>query len=106
MDSKTLSVGDSETERQSSYELTDFLSPFRNVQYYQFTTEGDAFLYRQVRKMVGAAVAMGLGRINETDIQRVLHDGDGSIIPLLAPAHGLYLGSVNYEREDGTTRKE
>ena len=56
-------------------------------------------MYRQVRKMVGAAVSMGLGRITEDDLQHVLKEGDGSIIPLLAPAHGLYLGSVNYEQE-------
>jgi tRNA U38,U39,U40 pseudouridine synthase TruA len=57
-------------------------------------------MYHQVRYMVGAMVKVGRGEWSEADIRRMLEE-DPKQTPfpppnLLAPAHGLFLRSVDY----------
>jgi len=63
-----------------------------------FHFEGDGFLYKMVRLLVGALVGIGLGKISPNEIQsRLAHPGR-SITPTrnVAPATGLFLFRVRY----------
>ncbi len=55
-----------------------------------------SFLHKQVRMMVGAICNVGLGRIKLLDIQNALALKAPLPSPFTAPAHGLYLKSVEY----------
>ncbi len=57
----------------------------------------DAFLPHQVRRMVGALVSVGLGKLGVEEYRSLL-DGPPSSAGPAAPAHGLYLISVEYAR--------
>jgi tRNA pseudouridine38-40 synthase len=59
------------------------------------TVEGDRFLYKMVRRIVGALVACGSGRLTQKDIRAALAGRPFQPFPT-APAHGLQLGSVEY----------
>jgi tRNA pseudouridine38-40 synthase len=58
----------------------------------------NAFLPHQVRRMVGAVVEVGKGLMSATDYAALLDGGPSSAGPA-APAHGLYLMRVEYDRE-------
>ncbi len=60
------------------------------------TVEGDRFLYKMVRRIVGALVACGSGRLTQKDIRAALA-GRPSPPFQTAPAQGLLLDSVEYE---------
>jgi tRNA pseudouridine38-40 synthase len=60
----------------------------------RFTASG--FLYRMVRNLVGGLVKVGLDRLSVEDFGRILRAKSRSEAPANAPAHGLYLASVNY----------
>ena len=57
---------------------------------------GNGFLWNQVRIMVSALVAAGLGESDFSSIQQVLIRGDRSLAPPPAPARGLTLLGVEY----------
>lgn len=64
--------------------------------------EGEGFLKQQVRNMVGALVAVATKKRPEDFVEKVLLQSNGpqTRIPSLfcAPAEGLYLVKVNYDR--------
>ncbi len=57
----------------------------------------DAFLPHQVRRTVGALVRVGLGKETPDGFEALLQGPPASAGPA-APAHGLYLVSVEYDR--------
>jgi tRNA pseudouridine38-40 synthase len=57
--------------------------------------EGDRFLYKMVRRIVGALVACGSGRLTQKDIRAALAGKPFQPFPT-APACGLMLDSVDY----------
>lgn len=59
--------------------------------------EGDGFLYKMCRGIVGTLVQVGLGRFSDTDIPRMLSAKDRRMAGMTAPAHGLTLWKVFYE---------
>jgi tRNA pseudouridine38-40 synthase len=59
---------------------------------------GNSFLYRQVRKMVGCLVNVGLGKLSPLDVNEILQARDSSKVWSMAPASGLFL--VNVEHGD------
>jgi len=62
---------------------------------------GNAFLYRQVRNMVGCLVEIGKGNLSVSDVTNILLHGkpfDKSSKTAVAPAHGLYLANVKHEQ--------
>jgi tRNA pseudouridine38-40 synthase len=59
------------------------------------SVEGDRFLYKMVRRIVGALVACGSGRLTQKGIRAALA-GKPSPPFQTAPAHGLLLDSVEY----------
>ena len=58
---------------------------------------GDAFLYRQVRKMTACLVAVGRGKIAPLTLRDMLLQRDPSGAPQTAPPQGLYLVNVEHE---------
>lgn len=58
--------------------------------------EGDGFLYKMVRLMVGALVKCALGKMRIEEIASRLHSGKVSSVRFVAPAEGLYLVRVRY----------
>lgn len=76
-------------------------SQLEGVQYFDVAVEGKGFLYRQVRKMVGALLAVGRGQWSTKDIIAAFEKKDPSACPFVAPPHGLTLASVHYATDEG-----
>jgi len=62
-----------------------------------FVIEGDGFLYKMCRGIVGTLVQVGQGKIVPSDIKRILARRDRRIAGMTAPAHGLVLWKVFYK---------
>jgi tRNA pseudouridine38-40 synthase len=56
----------------------------------------DRFLRHMVRAVVGAIVAVGLGRIGPGDVQAALDPSGARPRAGYAPPHGLFLWNVEY----------
>jgi tRNA pseudouridine38-40 synthase len=61
-----------------------------------FTIEGDGFLYKMCRGMVGTLVQIGLGKFPPADVTTMLEKKDRRAAGMSAPAHGLVLWKVFY----------
>jgi tRNA pseudouridine38-40 synthase len=66
-----------------------------------FIIEGDGFLYRMCRGIVGTLVQAGLGRFASRDVVRMLRHRDRRLAGMTAPAHGLVLWKVHYGQRGG-----
>lgn len=69
-----------------------------------FILEGDGFLYRMCRGIVGTLVQVGLGKFSAEDVRRMLDRRDRRVAGMTAPAHGLVLWKVRYPRQRGEAR--
>jgi tRNA pseudouridine38-40 synthase len=58
--------------------------------------DGDGFLYKMVRLIVGSLVKCALGKIRIEDIVTRLHSGQVGPVRFAAPADGLFLVRVRY----------
>ncbi len=65
-----------------------------------FVMEGDGFLYKMCRGIVGTVVQVGLGHFNVDDVQAMLASQDRSEAGMNAPAKGLVLWKVYYSDDD------
>jgi tRNA pseudouridine38-40 synthase len=63
-----------------------------------FIIEGDGFLYKMCRGIVGTLVQLGQGRFQEPDLQQMLAARDRRVAGMTAPAHGLVLWKVFYAK--------
>ena len=63
-----------------------------------FIIEGDGFLYKMCRGMVGTLVQIGLGKFPAHEIRRMLAKRDRRMAGMTAPAHGLVLWKVFYRK--------
>ncbi len=61
-----------------------------------FIIEGDGFLYKMCRGIVGTLVQVGQGKIAPAEIGRILERRDRRVAGMTAPAHGLVLWKVSY----------
>jgi tRNA pseudouridine38-40 synthase len=62
--------------------------------------EGDGFLYKMCRGIVGTLVQVGEGRLQPDDIPRILASRDRRVAGANAPAHGLVLWKVFYRKTE------
>jgi tRNA pseudouridine38-40 synthase len=62
----------------------------------ELTFDGNGFLYRMVRNLVGAMVKVGQGRLSPADLKKILKARSRIGAPPTAPAEGLYLLKVRY----------
>jgi tRNA pseudouridine38-40 synthase len=58
--------------------------------------EGDGFLYKMCRGIVGTLVQIGGGKFPETEVVKMLEQKDRRSGGMSAPAHGLVLCKVFY----------
>jgi len=65
-----------------------------------FVIEGDGFLYKMCRSIVGTLVQVGKGRFGEDEIRKILAAEDRSAAGMTAPAEGLVLWKVFYGKAD------
>lgn len=63
------------------------------------TVEGDRFMYRMVRIIVGALVDIGRGRLAPEALKEALESGRRGALGVTAPADGLYLEHVVLDDE-------
>jgi tRNA pseudouridine38-40 synthase len=70
-----------------------------------FLIEGDGFLYKMCRGIVGTLVQVGLGRFAAEDIRTILARRDRRVAGMTAPAHGLVLWKVFYEKAENAKSK-
>jgi tRNA pseudouridine38-40 synthase len=61
-----------------------------------YIIEGDGFLYKMCRGIVGTVVQVGLGKFPAEEIRRMLARKDRRTAGMTAPAHGLVLWKVFY----------
>jgi tRNA pseudouridine38-40 synthase len=65
-----------------------------------FFIEGDGFLYKMCRGIVGTLVQIGLGKFPSEEIKSMLAKKDRRVAGMTAPAHGLVLWKVFYGKRD------
>jgi tRNA pseudouridine38-40 synthase len=63
-----------------------------------FIIEGDGFLYKMCRGIVGTLVQVGLGKFSPREVATMLGKKDRRVSGMSAPAHGLVLWKVFYKR--------
>ncbi|XP_013811520.1 tRNA pseudouridine synthase-like 1 isoform X2 [Apteryx mantelli] len=75
---------------------------YRGLEFWELEFRSRSFLYRQVRRMVGALVAVGQGKLTPRHIKELLEIKDSRAFPphAMAPPSGLFLKSVEYNEAD------
>ncbi len=63
-----------------------------------FIIEGDGFLYKMCRGLVGTLVQLGRGKFTDADLEKMLAAKDRRVAGMTAPAHGLVLWKVFYAK--------
>jgi tRNA pseudouridine38-40 synthase len=79
------------------------LSIARDGDRLEITARANAFLHQMVRALVGTLVAVGDGRLEPTEVARILAARDRGRTPQMAPARGLTLERVIYGRRGPST---
>ncbi|KAJ8625295.1 hypothetical protein MRB53_033825 [Persea americana] len=69
----------------------------RSHRCYVITARARSFLYHQVRLLVGVLKCVGTGELAASDVERILNAKAVNHAYPMAPAYGLYLGSVKYD---------
>lgn len=67
-----------------------------DVEYISITFNARSYVHRQIRRMVYAIIAHGLGKITKRDIYELLTIPSSSAKMLSAPASGLYLTNIEF----------
>jgi tRNA pseudouridine38-40 synthase len=63
-----------------------------------FFIEGDGFLYKMCRGIVGTLIQVGQGKIEAQAIKKILAHRDRRVAGMTAPAQGLVLWKVFYRK--------
>ena len=84
-------------EMETTVRTLDRCDVKKNGPLLTFVIEGDGFLYKMCRGIVGTLVQVGQGKIAPTDIQNILASRDRRVAGMTAPAHGLVLWKVFYK---------
>jgi len=71
-----------------------------------FIIEGDGFLYKMCRGIVGTLVQIGLGKFPAHEIKPMLAKKDRRVAGMTAPAKGLVLWKVFYSKFRSSRREE
>ncbi len=71
---------------------------------FTFIIEGDGFLYRMCRGIVGTLSQVGLGKFSPDSVLQMLESKDRRLAGMTAPAHGLVLWKVFYGRASARGR--
>ncbi|XP_041062566.1 tRNA pseudouridine synthase-like 1 isoform X3 [Carcharodon carcharias] len=73
-----------------------------HLEFWELTFRSRSFLYKQVRRMTGALVAVGQGKLMPRHIADLLEVRDSRAYPqnIIAPPDGLFLKNVEYDTKD------
>lgn len=77
----------------------------RQGRLYTFVIEGDGFLYKMCRGIVGTLIQVGQGKLADDSIRRMLAARDRRHAGMTAPAHGLVLWKVVYGRKQAAAKR-
>ena len=69
-----------------------------------FIIEGDGFLYKMCRGIVGTLIQVGLGKFPPDAMEGLLAKKDRRLAGMTAPAHGLVLWKVFYRKREDARR--
>jgi tRNA U38,U39,U40 pseudouridine synthase TruA len=69
------------------------------VQFIEFSLSQHTFLYKQVRNIVGALVAVGREQVTPAQLMARVAGGDRAAMPPTAPPHGLYFHRADYDAD-------
>jgi tRNA pseudouridine38-40 synthase len=83
-------------ERESTVRFLPRLDVIGRGKRLRIVAEADGFLYKMVRSLVGALVAVGLGKLTVDDVSRILASRERTNEVQTAPAKGLFLWRVKY----------
>jgi tRNA pseudouridine38-40 synthase len=75
-----------------------FYFPLSDTHFYTFTIAANGFLRYMVRNIVGLLAVIGMGRMHFEHVKTALLARDRSVSAPTAPAQGLFLEQVIYER--------
>lgn len=84
--------------RMSSVRTITHLAVNRAGDWIWIDVEADGFLYNMVRAIAGTLIEVGRGHMPETQVAEVLKAEDRRLAGPTAPAKGLFLMRVTYER--------
>jgi tRNA pseudouridine38-40 synthase len=70
---------------------------------FTFIIEGDGFLYKMCRGIVGTIVQAGLGKFPASEVKHMLDKKDRRVAGMTAPACGLVLWKVFYPKAPSTS---
>jgi tRNA pseudouridine38-40 synthase len=88
--------GESTLREVMRSELVAMPEPILDRQVIRYRIEANAFLYRMVRRIVGALVRVGSGNLSLDEFAAAFRAADGTWPNQTAPAHGLCLVEVMY----------
>jgi tRNA pseudouridine38-40 synthase len=77
----------------------------RNGRLLTFIIEGDGFLYKMCRGIVGTLVQVGQGKFGPAEIKPMLARRDRRVAGMTAPAQGLVLWKVLYKKAQSSKSK-
>jgi tRNA pseudouridine38-40 synthase len=89
---------DSQCQAKSPVKTLDRCDVTRRGAEVEIWCEARSFLHRQVRSIVGTLAEVGLGNWTAQDVAGALAAADRARCGPVAPAEGLYLARVDYER--------
>jgi len=67
-----------------------------DVKILKIEIEGDGFLYKMARNIVGTLIEVGRGKIEPEEVKKIIEKKDRKFAPPTAPSCGLYLKEVKY----------
>ena len=83
-------------QSSTSIKTVDHCSVVNNQESITIQVAAKSFLHSQVRIMVGTLVNVGEGKIQPSDLKKIIEMKDRNKAGVTAPAHGLYLKKIIY----------
>ena len=83
-------------QSSSSIKTIDYCAVTNNQESIVIEVAAKSFLHSQVRIMVGTLVNVGEGKIQPSDLKKIIEMKDRDKAGVTAPAHGLYLKKIIY----------
>ena len=83
-------------QSSTSIKTVDHCSVVNNQESITIQVAAKSFLHSQVRIMVGTLVNVGEGKIQSSDLKKIIEMKDRDKAGVTAPAHGLYLKKIIY----------
>jgi tRNA pseudouridine38-40 synthase len=87
-----------EYEMRSTVRTVTACKVYKKESLLMWVIDGDGFLYKMCRGIVGTLVEVGTGKLKPSDVRDILKSCDRAQAGMTAPAHGLVLWKVYYRK--------